>query len=422
MKIPMDQRGGNRRAAEDGKPRPAFGASPEAARDDALDAAMHALAAVDPTRLVKAKVRTGALDDWFEDRHAPRWIRVIALGKAAPRMVWGLVEADVPFSGFAVSPRGVLQPNVDTVAWYTGEHPVPGAGSFAAGRALQDWVALLKPDEPVLVLLSGGASACVEVPLGTEAELQAQWRAWLAEGLSIAELNARRATLSALKGGGLGRMLAQRTRRVRAWVLSDVPPDQLHAVGSGPVWPAEAPHEVPHEALAGNDELVAAAGTRLGALGWSVFGHAARLAGEADAEAEALVDAWLDACGAAGPGAQVALVAGGEVHLELPVDAPRGGRCHHLALAAAAVAMRRGLDCVVVALASDGRDGSTGASGAWAAPAVLAASHSAAQVQAALDDRRSHALLEAAGLSLDIGVTGTNVNDLVMILGAARQM
>lgn len=79
----------------------------------AQEAFLHGVAAVDPTRLVKARVRTGALDDWLGDRERPRTLTVLAVGKAAARMVWGLVEANVPLRGVGVHPGGVAVPRLE---------------------------------------------------------------------------------------------------------------------------------------------------------------------------------------------------------------------------------------------------------------------------------------------------------------------
>ncbi|HEX2066911.1 MAG TPA: DUF4147 domain-containing protein, partial [Candidatus Thermoplasmatota archaeon] len=194
--------------------------------EQALDAFLGGLAAVDPTVLVRTAVRQGRLDDWlFEGgrrREQPGWIQVLALGKAAPRMLWGLVEAGVPFQGLGVAPAGVPAPSVDTFRWLAGDHPLPRAASLAAGRALNEWAAAFPAGAPLLVLLSGGASACAEAPLpDAPADLAAAWQALLREGLPIEEVNRRRSGWSALKAGRLGRLLLERTPRIRVWVLAD---------------------------------------------------------------------------------------------------------------------------------------------------------------------------------------------------------
>ena len=379
----------------------------------AVDAFLAGLAAVDPTVLVRKAVRQGLLDDWFfqggRKREDPRPLHVLALGKAAPRMLWGLVEGGVPFSGLGVAPKGVPAPNVDTFRWLPGDHPVPADASFGAGRQLLDWVRQVPQGEPVLVLLSGGASACVEVPEGVgEADLQARWRELLRSGKPIEAMNAERALMSALKGGKLGRLLLERTSLVRVWLLADTDPGSAPAaVGSGPFFLPEAPDRIPHQVLASAGEMVAAAGLRLASLGYDVYRHAERIQGRAEDEVRRFLDAFASLPG----DRRVALVGGGECTLAPPPRAPRGGRCQHAALLAAE--RLAGLPpASFLACASDGVDGSTDAAGA-----VVTAADAGPEAQKALRAFDAHFLLEARGRLVHTGSTGTNVNDLWVALG-----
>lgn len=373
-----------------------------------VEAFLAGLAAVDPTVLVRKAVREGHLDDWFESREKPKAIRVLALGKAAPRMLWGLVEASVPFSGLGVAPKGVPAPGVDTFEWLPGDHPVPGPASLSAGRRLLDWAAKFPKDEPLLVLLSGGASSCVEVPEGIDgAQMQAQWREALRAGEPIEAMNARRAAWSALKGGKLGRRLLERTRRIRVWILADTDPAVAPSVvGSAPFFQADG--AIPHRVLAGTPDLVAAAGLRLASLGYDVYRHGARIHGEAGEEVRRFLDAFAGLPG----GRQVALVGGGECTLPLPAEAPPGGRCQHAALIAAGRLAALDATASFLACASDGVDGSTDAAGA-----IVSAADAGPEADAALRAFSAHGLLESRGRLVHTGATGTNVNDLWIALG-----
>lgn len=373
----------------------------------ALEAFMAGLGAVDPTVLVRRAVRQGYLDDWFENREKPKWIHVLALGKAAPRMVWGLVEASVPFRGFGVAPKGVPAPLVDTFTWLQGDHPVPGPQSFEAGRRLLEWVGAFPAREPLLVLLSGGASACVEAAVEGLADdaLAGRWQEWLRAGSPIEEMNRQRADLSRLKGGRLGGLLLERTGRIRVWLLADTDPTTApQTVGSAPLFQEDAPDRIPHRVLASNHEMVAAAGLRLASLGYSVHRFPERVHGDAQAEAAAFVAAFHSLSGE-GP---VAMVGGGEPVVAIPRNAPPGGRCHHAALAAARH-LRDGE--VFLAAASDGVDGSAKATGAWST-----AREWRPEAESALRAFGSYRHLESRDRSFDLGATGTNVNDLWVAL------
>jgi hydroxypyruvate reductase len=375
-----------------------------------VEAFLAGVAAADPTVLVRNAVRRGHLDPWlFEGgrkRESPRPIHVLALGKAAPRMLWGLVEGGVPFSGLGVAPKGVPAPNVDTFRWLPGDHPIPGDASFAAGQAVLEWADAVPEGEPVLVLLSGGASACAEVAEGVApADLQQRWEELLRAGQAIEAMNRRRSEWSALKGGKLGRRLLARTPKVEAWLLADTDPAAAPAaVGSGPVFTPGIEHRV----LASAQEMVAAAGLRLASLGYEVYRHAERVRGPAVDEARRFLDAFASLPG----GKQVALVGGGECTVALPADAPPGGRCQHAALLAAQRLAVLGGGASFLACASDGVDGATDAAGA-----AVSAADAGPEAEAALRRFDAHRLLDSRGRLVHTGPTGTNVNDLWIALG-----
>jgi len=373
---------------------------------DAVEAFLAGVAAVEPGPLVRRAVRQGLLDDWLGDPKRPNRIHVLAVGKAAPGMVWGLVEAGVPVTGIGVTPRGVQAPSLDTFEWLPGEHPTPGQGSFAAGRRVLDWVQSIPEGAPVLQLISGGSSATLERPADgwTEERFQARWRELYAAGLPIGEMNRQRAAMSALKGGRLAQRLLERTPRVRTWLVQDTPPDQPQAVGSEAFWDRD---RIPLHVLASNDQLVAAAGLRLAALGWQVFRRDHRVAGDAEAEAAMFVGALRSL-----PGRKVALVAGGEATVRIPPGAPPGGRCCHAAVASARLLHDAGEEAtVVLAAESDGIDGTCNAAGGWTRGAD--GGPEAGEALARFD---AHGFLDARGQLLVTGPTGTNVNDLWIAL------
>ncbi len=349
--------------------------------DDALDAYLAAVTAAEPAPLVKHAVRQGLLDTLLGDRERPDTLHVLGLGKAAPGMVWGLVESQFPVTGLGVVPHGIKVPTIEGFAWMAGEHPVPGAGSRAAAEAALAWADALPEDAPVVVCLSGGASACCED------NPHPDWEAMLA-GMDIVTMNQHRAKTSSIKGGKLATRVLERTRRVIVLVLSDVPPEHPEAVGAGPMWHPDIPHHV----LADCSLLVQHAGLRLGAAGYNVFAHR-RVAGSVEEEAAAFAAAL------ASLDAPAALVAAGEPIVQVPEGAPRGGRAAHAALAVAGC-LEEGL---VLCGASDGVDGD-GESGAWA-------TSDDANAQA-LQDGAAFIHLEARGKTFDIGPSGTNLGDI----------
>lgn len=367
----------------------------------AQEAFLHAVAAVDPTKRVKAHVRTGALDDWLGDRERPITLHVLAIGKAAARMTWGLVEANVPFKGLGVHPGGVPVPNWEGFRWIKAEHPVPGVASFQAGQAVWDWLDAVPEGEPVLVLLSGGASSLIERPredISQEAVVEA-WTEQIRAGLPIEQLNERRATLSSLKAGGLAAHVGKRPLRV--WLISDVPADAPHVVGSGPFWDGKILHTV----LAQNEDAVMAAGASLQAQGYAVYRHGTPICGNVGDEVTSFTKIF-----AAIEGDKVALVAGGEPTVEIPAGAPPGGRCQHAALLAAQSLSQTGSPGTFFAGATDGRDG-VEVAGAWSD-----GSHWSPEAEAAVAGFESHTYLAKPDRLMHLGATGTNVADVWILL------
>ncbi|MBI1209360.1 MAG: DUF4147 domain-containing protein [Azospirillum sp.] len=116
-------------------------------------------------------------------------------------------------------------------------HPVPDeAGRAAAGRILA-LARGLGPEDLLLCLVSGGASALLALPAPglTLADKQAVNRALLRSGAAIGEMNCVRKHLSAIKGGRLA--LAAAPARVVSLLISDVPGDDPSVIGSGPTVP-----------------------------------------------------------------------------------------------------------------------------------------------------------------------------------------
>ena len=95
----------------------------------------------------------------------------------------------------------------------------------------------MSPDDLVLCLISGGASALLALPAPglTLADKQAVNRALLKSGANIVEMNTVRKHLSAIKGGRLA--IAAQPARVLSWLISDVPNDDPGVIGSGPTVP-----------------------------------------------------------------------------------------------------------------------------------------------------------------------------------------
>jgi hydroxypyruvate reductase len=169
---------------------------------------------------------------------------LLAAGKAAGSMMevaerHYLDDCRLPMNrlaGLAVTRHGYARPTRSVRVIEAG-HPVPDAAGLAGAFETLALADAAGPDDLVLVLMSGGASANWIAPATglSLAEKQALTRALLASGASIAEINAVRKHLSRIKGG----RLAERARPAQlvTIAISDVPGDDPAAIGSGPTVP-----------------------------------------------------------------------------------------------------------------------------------------------------------------------------------------
>lgn len=341
----------------------------------------------------------------------PVW--AAAVGKGASAMGLGAVDALGPSLErlLIVTKSGHLDPQLQTVPGmeaHESAHPVPDERSLAAGQRLLDWVSALPAAVAPLFLISGGASSLVEVlepgvSLGTLAQISARG---LADGVPIGELNARRASLSRLKGGRLAARLAGRP--ATALFLSDVPDDDPAVIGSGLLGPAASGVDcIDRLIVASVDQAIEGVAMAAMQRGLTVECARQRFDGEATRLAARFTHELLI-------GSTQVRVWGGESTVRLPARPGRGGRNQHLALAAAKL-LSDYPQLLLLAAGTDGTDGPTDVAGG-----LVDADTCARVMMAGLDpdDCLSRAdsgtALAAAGALVHTGPTGTNVADLVI--------
>src|SRR5713101_6886976 len=162
---------------------------------------------------------------------------VIGAGKASAAMARAVEEQwPHPLEGLVVTRYGYGEA-CKRIEIVEAAHPVPDdKGRAAAGRML-DKVKGLRPDDLVLCLISGGASALLALPAPGLSlnDKQAINRALLASGANIGEMNTVRKHLSAIKGGRLAAAAAP--ARVVTLAISDVPGDDPAVICSRPTAP-----------------------------------------------------------------------------------------------------------------------------------------------------------------------------------------
>jgi hydroxypyruvate reductase len=120
--------------------------------------------------------------------------------------------------------------------WHQGGHPIPNSASVAAARRALTVAGAARTGDLLMVLLSGGASALMALPVELVAlpDKQETVRTLLLRGATIDELNTVRKHLSAIKGG---RLAAATRASIVALAISDVVGDDLSVIGSGPTVP-----------------------------------------------------------------------------------------------------------------------------------------------------------------------------------------
>lgn len=367
---------------------------------------------------------------------------VVAIGKAAHAMLAG-VKA-VPEIGITdalvITGWEYLPPDAgDSVGarYVMGGHPVPDQRSLDAGDALLAFLASLPATQPLLVLLSGGASSMVErLPPAIGLNDLARLNRWLlGSGLNIVQMNSIRRAVSDIKGGRLAALLGGRPTQLL--MISDVPGDAPHDIGSGPFSPVppEArtlPHDLPewiaalvrHAApmpmpddpafvsitgriVASNAIARAAVADNALALGLDVYPRQALVTEEAGVAGYHLADELL--------GRPSGLhVWGGEPNVVLPPSPGRGGRCQHFALAAAQRLSGAG-GCHILAAGSDGRDGAGDTAGALIDGGTVARGAAAGlDPEDCLARADAGTFLAVSGDLLPAVATGTNVMDLIL--------
>lgn len=364
----------------------------------------------------------------------------LAIGKAAPAMMQGAVEAlgERLTAGLVITKQGYAAGGggAARISVLEAEHPLPGPASLAAGRALLDFIAALPPQAPVLSLLSGGASALVEVlPSGIGlTQLQAANDWLLASGWDIGRINPVRRAISCLKGGRLAGQLTGHP--VLNLLLSDVSGDDPAVIGSGllvpspdglaaadrarlPPWlrdllaaapPLPSPAvfaTIQTEVLRRNRDARAAAAAAARRRGLTVHLSDEPVQGEAAPCGRALARQLL-----AGPAGLY--VWGGETTVTLPPHPGRGGRCQQLALAAAQVLAGRN-DVFLLAAGTDGSDGPGEDAGALVDGGSVARGElDGLDAHDSLMGADAGRFLEASGDLIQTGPTGSNVMDLVL--------
>lgn len=399
----------------------------------------------DALRIVKAAIK--AADPYentkriLEDLSVFEEINVIALGKAAVPMAQaaedvfgGRIKRGLLVTKYQHS-EGFSSPFFEIIE---ASHPVSDENSELAAEKGLEIARELTEKDCLIVLISGGGSALFEksrVSFSLQREITEKL---LKRGADIRSINAIRKRLSSVKGGRL--VETAYPARVISVALSDVLSNDKSVIASGPTVPDSESEEFIREALASflpeyerslddtlfcsqsgkiNDGgyyfagdiniLCEAAGEKARELGYTVFHGRRDLSGEASSEAVSLIRSIPRRQG------KCCYIFGGETVVNIK-GTGKGGRNQEMALSAA-IEIKGRKNIAFISLGSDGTDGPTDAAGGFSDGNTYERIKSAGlSPENELINNNSYYALKGAGDLIITGPTGTNVNDITVIL------
>ena len=381
-------------------------------------------------------------------------VLVISIGKAGHTMAEALAQqvGQPALEGIVASS---VEPSAQVrgFRYFRGSHPTPNAESIRAANAIRTALEAQSAASLVIFLLSGGGSSMVEKPLDDEISLDdlvATYRALVHSGAPIAEINAIRKHLSAIKGGRLAQ--AAFPAQQVSLLVSDVPDNTPDALASGPTMPDTTSVEdcyriaekhgllpqLPHSArelferraleetpksddqafyrsrwwtILSNQTAVEQATLAAERAGFEV--HVDNSCDDWDYEraAEYLLKRLREL---KKEFQRVCLISGGEVTVKVK-NGGIGGRNQQFALACAEKIA--GENITVLSAGTDGVDGNSAAAGAVAdGTTVTRAQSRGLDVRAALDKFNAYPFFSALGDAIETGPTGNNLRDLRILL------
>lgn len=371
----------------------------------------------------------------------PGKVILVAVGKAAWQMAKTARDClgSRISDGIVITKYGHVKSPLEGIRCMEAGHPVPDENSFRGTEAALELVKNLTEQDTVLFLLSGGGSALFEKPLISAEELQSITSQLLRSGADIVEINTVRKRLSGVKGGRFAQ--ACFPARVYGIVLSDIIGDPLDMIASGPASPdsstcAQALEIAEKYGLILSDDarqcLCRETPKVLSNVRCCVSGSVRELCQAAAAAAQELgyetriltdrldcqakeAGRMLGTLAREHAGKKLALIAGGETVVKV-TGTGKGGRNQELALAAAEII--DGMENVCIfSVGSDGTDGPTDAAGGFVDGTTAGLLREAGlTVSGILEDNDAYHALEKTGGLIITGPTGTNVNDVAVVL------
>lgn len=396
---------------------------------------------------IKAVLPQAAVIKALEKKNFSGDVTVVAVGKAAWTMAFAAKEklGDKVLRGIIVTKYAHSKGPIEGFEIIEAGHPVPDENSVIGAAKALELVKNLDESDDVIFLVSGGGSAIFEKPMeGIELEdIMDITNQLLSSGADIVEINTIRKHLSDVKGG---RFALHCKANIFSVVLSDVLGDRLDSIASGPAYPdsstsqqaleivekyklkvnenvlealkTETPKEINNceTVITGSvSELCSAASSIAKSLGYQPLLLTSTLDCEAKEAGRFMASVGREIRSGNGLATPIAVIAGGEtvVHIR---GKGKGGRNQELCLSAA-IGIEGLNDTVIFSVGSDGTDGPTDAAGGIVDGETASKIRSAdIQPEVYLDNNDSYNALKVSGDLVITGSTGTNVNDLTVLL------
>ena len=407
-------------------------------RGDAAEIFREALLEMLPDKAVKKSLSAARLKDE---------IILVGIGKASWTMAKAASEElrERIVSGVIVTKYGHSGGSLPGIEIFEAGHPLPDINSLKATERILEITQKAGGDQTILFLVSGGGSALFEKPAEglNLREISDITSGLLLGGANISELNTVRKHLSFVKGGRFA--VHCMPTEIFQITLSDILGDRPDMIASGPAAPDPSTSE---EALAVikkyeiplSPELESALRSEtpksLDNISFEIAGNLAglcraakkaaekrgyiseivteRLEGEARLAGAMAAERALYESGRSGE-AKRCLIWGGETTVTVK-GSGKGGRSQELALTAAEK-ISGSQNIVILSAGSDGTDGPTDAAGGIVDGLTWEKIRNAGRDPLKmLEDNDSYSALEVAGELLETGPTGTNVNDLIVVL------
>ena len=384
---------------------------------------------------------------------------ILSMGKAAGFLTEALAEFFSLSSAQTLSilPEGYPRPPLN-FPFFEGAHPLPDRRSLEAFERIRNFINGIPPSSPMVIALSGGSSSLIAspVPPVTLEEKTLVSRQLIEAGAPIETLNSLRLHLSQFKGGGLARIISPRPHVT--FVLSDIPGTGVSLVGSAPMTPihrngprlleelrlfiplekipssiritllgqsqdpflADPPSDSPLWVIGSSRSLIRSMKVHFATIpeisGLPLHLLTDELCGESREAGRVLASliAWQ---ASSSPSIHTGGIwaASGETTVTLTGGPTgKGGRTLELALSLAISLFP--LPALVLSLASDGFDGNSGLAGALVPTSFFSSPQRRIEGQLALRHHDSGHFLEENGFGIRTGPSGTNVNDLLLVI------